>query len=191
MTEHPRSWRPWGDHPVVVSLIVLSALAGIGTSIRAFVSSDRSPGPLGAGEIPDAAVMVAESVVHVPANEYWYDSGISVEKNDWLALEAEGTWWSGIASTDASGAQGLFGFGRPACGACPIPEGNLGELVGRVGDGPAFRIGRSSVHAVDRSGTLVLAMNENTRPCREGEPGSCYDDNNGSLHVRVTVRRIE
>jgi len=138
--------------------------------------------------IPDSAVIVQQEPVNISASQYWYDTGITVQKGDWLELTAKGSWWSGIRTTGPDGAGGLF---RPACGGCPIADGNLGELIGKIDEGAPFRIGSSAIYAVNQDGNLILAMNENAGPCKEGQEGSCYEDNNGVLEVIVTVRRIK
>jgi hypothetical protein len=138
--------------------------------------------------IPSSAVIVQQETVNVSATEYWHDTGITVQKGGWLELTATGSWWSGISTTGPDGAGGLF---RPACGRCPVTDGNLGELVGKIGGSPPFRIGSSTIRAVSQDGNLLLAMNENTGPCKDGRDGSCYEDNNGVLEVIVTVRRIK
>jgi hypothetical protein len=63
----------------------------------------------------------------------------------------------------------------------------MGELVGKVADGMPFRIGRCSIESATQAGNLFLAMNENTGACVGGRTGSCYEDNNGSLQVLVSV----
>ena len=88
--------------------------------------------------IPEVAVFVHESIVKVPANEYWHDCQIEVKKGDWVRFVATGSWWSGISKTGPDGDRKL---NSNACGACPVPDGYLGELVGKVGSGYPFRIG--------------------------------------------------
>ena len=142
--------------------------------------------------LPTSAVIVGESLVDVRANEYWHDTGIKVQSGDWLQFSATGSWWSGISTTGPDGDGGIppFGWFRPACGLCPVPNGNLGELVSKVDDGIPFRIGSSAILQIDRSGNIILAMNETTGPCIGNREGSCYDDNKGALKVKVTVQRI-
>jgi hypothetical protein len=143
-------------------------------------------------EIPEGATKVEQIRIGVSADQYWYDTGIRVEQGDWLELTAEGKWWSGISETGPDGDKGgLFGIGRPSCGSCPVVGGNLGELVGKVeGDFP-FRIGRCQTEEMQTDGAFLLAMNENTGPCKDNREGSCYDDNNGSLQVTIIVWRIQ
>jgi len=165
-------------------------VAILGAIITLFSKSWTSPPPI--SPLPPSAVIVEESIVHVPANKYWYDTGVKVQKADWLVFVASGSWYSGISTTGPDGDGGrLFGMWRPACGECPVTDGNLGELIGKILDGPPFRIRRSATQAVNQNGNLMLAMNENTGPCKAGRAGSCYEDNKGELEVKVTVRRIK
>ena len=141
-------------------------------------------------ELPQGVSLVGGSVVNVPANQYWYDTGIQVKKGDWLKFAASGKWWNGISATGPDGDRGwLFGLGRPVCAGCPTTDGYLGELIGKVSDGPPFRIGSSTCHYINQDGNLMLTMNENTGPCKDGRSGSCYDDNEGTLEVEVGVYR--
>ena len=176
------TWRDWGNHPFVVIVVVLASL----TAIIAFIR-DVWQKPIVEPLIPSAAVIVEQSIVRVPANQYWHDTGIKVQKRDWLEFKASGSWWSGISMT---GPEGQSSFSRNSCGACPIPDGNLGELVGKVGP-DLFKVGKSSTQVVTQDSNLYLTMNENTGPCKDGRAGSCYEDNNGSLEVKITVWRIK
>lgn len=153
---------------------------------------DVSPAK-GTTACPTSAVIVSESLVDVWAFKYpWNDTDIEVQKGDCLEFTATRTWWSGISLTGPDGDDGIiFGLGRPDCGQCPVTDGNLGELVGKVGDGVPFRIGSSTTLDVDRDGYIMLAMNENTGKCDFVRNGSCYDDNKDALKVKVTVRRIK
>lgn len=128
--------------------------------------------------------VVTDVRVSVPANQYWYNTGIKVKKGDKLEITAEGTWWNG---TDETGPDGYHG----SCGQCPVVDGNLGELIGRIGNGMPFRIGSFAEIIVTEDGILWLAMNENTGSCEDGKEGSCYKDNNGLLQVEVVVWCIQ
>ena len=141
--------------------------------------------------IPPFATMVGQYPVDVLANKYWRDTGINVKHGDWLEFTAEGKWWSGISRTGPQGDGGILGLSRPGSGQCPVPEGNLGELIGKVRGQTPFRVGRVAVRNVTKSGNLLLAMNDNASPGPNNKKGSFYDDNSGSLQVRVTVWRIQ
>jgi hypothetical protein len=121
-------------------------------------------------------------IITVPADRYWYNTGIKVKQGDRLEFKAEGTWWNGICTTNPDGNS------NESCDQCPIPDGNFGELIGKVGDdGMPFRIGDYAIIVAIKDGTLWLAMNENTGPCKDGGEGSCYEDNSGSLQVTIKM----
>lgn len=178
----------WIVAPLLVGLLV--GMVHLFIEYNVFVPNNDSSKNF--TSLPNSAVIIKQTLVQVPAKEYWHDTGIEIQKGDWLEFIATGSWWSGISMTGPEGDGGvIFGLGRPTCGECPVPDGNLGELVGKVDDGLRFRIGRSAIHVIDRDGNLFLAMNENTGSCNDGPEGSCYEDNNGALNVTVTVRRIK
>ena len=176
---------------------ILIALVAAGSGVfgwhQFFVSRDNSlrtePIKL---SVPDAASFVQRYPVSVEARTYWSPTGIKVKKGDWLVFSASGEWWSGISQTDPNGDGGIFGLLRPACGECPVPEGNLGELVGRIEGSPPFRVGAERTLIAPQEGELRMAMNENTGLCLpRKEEGSCYDDNRGNISVRVELYRVQ
>jgi hypothetical protein len=75
--------------------------------------------------------------------------------------------------------------GRPIC-----------MLVGRIGSGPWFAVGKNRTITADRSGELQLTANEipphycvyPTVPPPDTPNTECYDDNQGTISVRITVR---
>ncbi len=176
----------------VIVVILIYAVGATPSGIQIGPIQFNLPPSRSTTALPPSAVIVDESVVDVLATKYWGDTGIKVQRGDWIEFSASGSWWSGISKTGPDGDGGIppFGWARPSCGQCPVPDGNLGELVGKVDDGVPFRIGRLALLSIDRSGNIILAMNETTGPCKDGRPGSCYDDNTGALKVKVTVRRI-
>lgn len=135
----------------------------------------------------DSARIVKYPTQSVSAKELWHDTGIKIENGDCIEFSAAGSWWNGISLTGPDGDTGWFIFRGPQCGECPAPEGNLGELVGRVDKGFPFRIGNSSTQKIKESGNLLLAMNDNAGSCEGGPAGSCYPKNNGKLNVDITV----
>lgn len=178
--------KKWIVEFAVAILGCIAAYVALVPVIRDLV---KPPPP--SSQISELAVLVNESSVRVPANQYWYDTHLQVLKGDWLAFAAGGSWWNGLSMTGPEGDGGFLGWSRPECGECPIAEGNLGHLIGKVDAGPPFSIGRSSVRLLNTSGSLFLAMNENKGRCKDNREGSCYDDNNGALEVKVTTRRVK
>jgi hypothetical protein len=132
---------------------------------------------------------ILEVRVQVRAQDLWRLTDVHVNKGDWVDFVARGSWWSGISSTGPDGDNGLFGLMRPSCSACPVSDGNLGQLVGKVGSYPPFGIGARKTEFVRAGGIISLAMNDNLGPCAPGNPGSCYSDNEGTMEVKITVWR--
>ena len=130
--------------------------------------------------------------IQVPANVYWYNTNIEVKKYDKLKINASGKWFSGIGvnGTGPDGEGGFFGIGKSACGECPIVQGNLGELIGKINN-IVFRIGKLINYEVSQDGILMLSMNENTGLCDKKTIGSCYNDNIGSLDVEIEIKRVK
>lgn len=70
--------------------------------------------------------------------------------------------------------------------------GNLGALVGRVGDSRPFVVGdgkKLGEYLVEKEGKLFLGSNDNMDECDGTHRGSCFEDNKGELNVKVKVTR--
>jgi hypothetical protein len=119
-------------------------------------------------------------IVNIPANVYWYDTGINVSKGDRLELTATGQWNSGLGLSSPDGLD-------ESCGECPIVGEIIGNLVGKIGEGTPFPVGSSTVIVATQDGKLFLTMNENLGGCFDSRPLSCFEDNTGFLEVTVTV----
>jgi hypothetical protein len=97
-----------------------------------------------------------------------------------VTVSATGTWNVGSGST------GPDGDPAGTCAGCPVPAG-LGALIGRTASGSPFLVGSRESFVADRDGALFLGSNDNAVGTCNGFPGSCYDDNQGSLRVTLTV----
>ncbi len=182
--QNPRRWLVG-----LVGVLILAVVTTVAQEKLKLFLGLGSP-PRGSGVPPQAGLVLSKRVA-VPGNRFWVGTGISVRKGDWLVFKAAGTWWSGISESGPQGDSGLWGLFRPACGACPVPAGNLGELVGQVGGDHPFRVGADHTELVSQDGELELAMNENTGSCQPRRPGSCYDDNRGEMNVEILLHRVE
>lgn len=180
--------RRYGDDDTRIGVVII--VSAVLVLIASFVI--RDPNLRLNPSIPEEAIIVDQDLVSVPANQYWFNTDVEIEKGDYVELEAKGQWYSGISSTGPKGDRGILALlGRRQCGQCPVVGGNLGELVGKVGDEFPFRIGNSAIIVATKDDNLWLTMNENAGFCKDSREGSCYDDNNGSLQVRVTIWRIQ
>ncbi|MBW3543253.1 MAG: hypothetical protein KY476_23610, partial [Planctomycetes bacterium] len=137
------------------------------------------PTPLAQPPLPGAGVVV-------PANEAWLDPGVNVSVGEALTVTADGTAlvqegsvWKHHSRVEV-GPEGTYLYDDAAAKASyPLPAGVSGPapawcLIGRIGDGPPFYIGRSKSWIADRSGPLLLGIND-------------YDlsDNQGCFRVSI------
>jgi hypothetical protein len=135
------------------------------------------------------SVQTADYEVEVLADQYWYDTGIQVNPGDIVELQATGSWWDGVSQ---AGPDGDPGRGPKDCGGCIMSDANPLELIGRIGlNNRPFRIGSLLKREVNESGILFLSANDNEGPCQNGETGSCFRDNRGTVVVKVTLRKFK
>lgn len=115
--------------------------------------------------------------ITVPANVLWFNTGIKVAKGQHVTIEAAGTvnTLNGRTGSDSD----PNGQTKWTCddSLCPIMGAYYGELVGRLGLIPPFRVGiKFDIKALSK-GTLLLSVND-----------SLYLDNKGEFLVTVTVK---
>jgi hypothetical protein len=115
-------------------------------------------------------------------------TNIHVKPSQKISFMASGLWRVGLGSVGPDGREDwcecVVGEKR---GAGSI--GALGALIGKIGDNRTpFLIGvQRSVQAVEE-GILFLGSNDNMGPCDGINRGSCYQDNSGTLKVRIEKR---
>ena len=110
--------------------------------------------------------------VLVPANEMWFDTGITLTKGAQLSIRASGQWSDGGVPLRFWGPSGT---GDPWPGTI-VPTANLDALVGKVGM-TKFLVGDSYSGHAPESGTLHLSIND--------IPDS-FSTNKGSMRVEVS-----
>jgi hypothetical protein len=89
----------------------------------------------------------------------WQDTLILVKKDQRVVFDAEETWSPDMRNQIAwCGADGIYE--HPAGDGYLLPGTNVGALIARIGEGPAFAVGSRHDIIADRSGTLFLAMND-------------------------------
>jgi len=134
----------------------------------------------------------APSVIRVPGEAGWIDSGIDVRASEPLTAAADGVvvvgqlkeWGLGGSRAVAVEPEGTFFFPDEAAEMrFPLPAAAMGPapcfcLIGRIGDGPPFYIGRKKSWLAEQSGRLMLAVND-------------FDlsDNGGEFRVQVSRSR--
>ena len=124
----------------------------------------------------------------VPANRPWIDTGIWIDANQIVEVEARGTiqfrsLGRGQSSKHVSvGPEGTFFWNDDVLGkAFSLPAADQGPapaycLIGKIGsDGNPFYLGAHRSWRSDRSGTLQLGINDYE-----------FSDNTGSLQVSVS-----
>ena len=118
----------------------------------------------------------------VSAQEPWQYTGVRVQSGQVVSISyLGGTWgvWGGARGAehqaDALGYEGEF----RAVGL-PVTSAPVGALLGRIGDGPAFLVGRELRFRSGETGALHLMINDHA-----------LDDNIGYLQVEVQVSSAE
>ncbi|HID22178.1 MAG TPA: hypothetical protein EYP14_07230, partial [Planctomycetaceae bacterium] len=131
-----------------------------------------------------------ERIIRVAATRPWTDSGVFVRAGEIVSVEAEGRvrvqrrrLWQ-PPSVEEVGPEGSFLVADDVADQrFPLAAGKHGPapcfcLIGRIGQGPVFFIGRTKSWKADRSGWLWLGIND-------------YDlgDNEGAFTARVSKPR--
>ena len=116
--------------------------------------------------------------VAVSAQEGWQSTGLDVRPGQMVTITyLRGTWgvWGGPEGVkNQADAEGFVDEYRPQ--GPPLPSAPLGALLGRVGDGRPFLVGRGTRFRAGVGGVLSLRIND-----------QWLNDNTGALHVAVVV----
>ena len=111
-------------------------------------------------------------LVYVTASGPWQDSGVILQAEDELFIDAKGTWSGGPGWE--SGPRGAIG---PDAGRIYPPEPAATALIGKIGSGNPFTVGDQYLGKAAQEGTLFLRMNDPTTW-----------DNSGQLTVDIYVQ---
>lgn len=116
--------------------------------------------------------------ITVPANTLWFNTGVNISKGQRVNITAEGivNTLNGRKGSD-SDANGQTQWQPCNDSACPIAEAYYGELVGRLGILPPFRVGKSFEMKALTKGVLILSVND-----------SKVEDNRGEFTVTITIQ---
>ena len=116
----------------------------------------------------------------VPANQVWFDTGVELAAGETVKIKYTGGRWT-ISPTDRNlTAKGTTRFnGRPGYA---LPGKPAGSLIGKVGNGKPFYVGKSYELPVGQTGKLYLTTNDD----QGGRFGAGYRDNSGSINVNIT-----
>ncbi len=107
-----------GNITVIVVVVIVAAILVL---VASFVVRDpslkRNP------SVPYEAAIFNQRLISVPADQYWFNTGVEVQKGDYVELEARGRWYSGISITGPKGDRGINALlGLRRCGQCPVVE---------------------------------------------------------------------
>lgn len=114
-------------------------------------------------------------VVQVEASKGWQSTGFRLRAGDRLTIRyISGEWspWPG-GFYDAAGSGG-----DPICPCNVMEAASHAALIGRIGSGDPFLVGRGYDHSVGESGPLFLRIND----------ADLYD-NSGVIEVLIGVKR--
>ena len=186
----------------VGTLFALALYAIVGSVVYLYAMQAPSPQqtPLPA-QTPQPST---RAPIAVDSTKDWQDTGIYLMKGDAVSIVVVGGKWTIYRlPLDAKLKQQLgddmvdapiwiyvrgenAGEGEPTrfCqGAdCPVPGGNFGALVARIGRGEPFQIGNAKTFTATAEGDLLLRINDGYR---EGTVN--LEDNSGVLAVDVKV----
>lgn len=136
-----------------------------------------------ARSLPGQPVLPQEIDFEVFADKEWQDTGIRLDTDDEVIIEyVSGTWtsWEGsISPHSGNGPVDKYTCANVIdASQCvePIPDFQVGALVGRVGS-QLLKVGNRLTATVNSAGNLELRIND-------GDPG--LYDNAGSIVVRIT-----
>ena len=112
--------------------------------------------------------------LYLDARESWKHTGIRLNLNDPIRIEASGQWSNGGETVGADG----FGSGNYMYPGTIVGTAALASLVGMVGD-QAFKVGALYDRTSPATGELLLSMND---------VAGTFADNRGQLEVKIRYR---
>lgn len=128
-------------------------------------------------ELP-AWLLQQEGVVFVSANERWQSTGAMVRDGDIVSIDyMAGTWTVRGGPAGERNPAGPNGYqGEYLSVGLPLTSAPVGALVGRIGNGAPFLVGRGARFRAGEGGFLKLMINDQS-----------LGDNRGALQVKVEV----
>jgi len=104
----------------------------------------------------------------VSSQEPWTDTGITVRAGDVISIRASGQIRFSGNSRDIAEPDGARG--RPPTAAAPLPNVDIGALIGRIANSGPFLVGSDSGDLrVPRDGRLYLGVNDDILRDNRGE----------------------
>ena len=129
--------------------------------------------PTGSTGSSGTAGPTGTNTITVAANQRWTPTGISVRRGETLSITADGEIRISADPNDRATPDGIVNqrFDRGA----PLPRTLAGALIGRIGNGQPFGIGKNMQVPAPGAGALFLGVND-----------SNVADNDGSFQVTVS-----
>ena len=156
--EHPPKTTT-NKRPVLLGMVLILAILAL---VGGRMLLEQRPEPGG-----------TPKTVSVAANQPWTDTGLNLAKGSTINISAGGT--IKVAGSDTAktpdGVQGCKGDKNNVA-----PDLTCVALIGRIGNGAPFEVGRSKTLSAPTAGRLYLGVND-----------SAFDDNSGKWDARITV----
>ena len=129
--------------------------------------------PTGSTGSSGTAGPAGTNTITVAANQRWTPTGISVRRGETLSITADGEIRISADPNDRATPDGIVNqrFDRGA----PLPRTLAGALIGRIGNGEPFGIGKNMQVPAPGAGALFLGVND-----------SNVADNDGSFQVTIS-----
>jgi hypothetical protein len=133
---------------------------------------------------------ISDTPLIIPSNPIWTDTGITLQSSHNITVHDAAGSWTFATNSGFYGPDGLFA--PQANSSLFITNGQIGQLIGFIGDNPygvvqndsrLFAVGSGSISLTGRVGKLWLGMNDDYTNQNGGA-----SDNAGSLSVTVTLQ---
>ena len=117
----------------------------------------------------------------VSAKEEWVLTGLNIDTDTKILIEADGKWSHGNEGYPGSVVfYGPNGYDKKDKQVI-LPSANVGALVAKIGSGEVFLVGDSHTFTSSQSGELLLAINDGSGP-------AAYKNNEGELKVIIQLK---
>ena len=128
----------------------------------------------GRGQVQNPGAILPWAVI-VTNRSAWTDTGIDVRAGDMIIVNGTGTVRFSMRQADTAGPNGSPGHRAPF--RAPMPNADMGALVGRVGNSAPFFVGTNQGNLrAPQTGRLYLGINDDN-----------LSDNSGEFRVGVLV----
>lgn len=177
--------------PVVCSKTIRRTLVCLALFLPTGCSRQAAVTGFAHSELSEIDPYAAGGAIVVPADRQWVDTGVDLAAGDPLTVVARGQIAVGDANSASTkrltplGPEGTYIIDdEVASRRFPLPTGADGPapafcLIGRIGNGPPFHVGKHKSWTADRTGRLWLGTNDFE-----------FTDNDGQLYANVTRAQL-